>query len=167
MSLRPSAEISRATSADLLPVLSLLRDCRLPEVGIAEAIEHFFVARVGDQLLGCAGLELYGEQALLRSIAVQAAARASGLGRALVQRALGLAHERGVRELYLLTTTAPGFFERLAFAPVSRSAVPDSIASSWEFRSGCPQSALAMRLVLASSDAVAGPVATSLGEDPP
>jgi amino-acid N-acetyltransferase len=166
LSLPRCVEISPATNDDLPSVLALLRDCHLPDGGIREIIEHLLVARAGERLLGCAGLELYGEQALLRSIAVEAAARGSGLGRALVQRALVLARQRGVRELYLLTTTAPAFFEKLGFSPVARDATPDSIASSWEFRTGCPQSAHAMRLVLdpARGGVVGATAATELGE---
>jgi amino-acid N-acetyltransferase len=85
---------------------------------------------------------------LLRSVAVEPSVRRSGLGEALVGGIVAQARELGLRELYLLTTTAPEFFERLGFSHVIRSDVPAAVAESWEFRTGCPQSAQAMRRAL-------------------
>lgn len=144
-------EISAATGADLSDVLALVRECELLETGVAEAIEGFVVARAAGALTGCAGLEVYGALGLLRSVAVRTAMRRSGLGRELVARITAAASSRGLRELYLLTTTAPRFFERLGFQALERALVPAEIAESWEFRVGCPTTALPMRLGLRSS----------------
>ena len=143
-------EISVASAADLPDVLVLLRRCELLENGVAEAIANFFVAR-SSTLLGCAGLEIYGSSGLLRSVAVDSAARGNGLGSELVESVVTAARGRGLSELFLLTTTAPRFFEQLGYRAVQRSTVPLGIAESWEFRVGCPQSAVAMRLELAKS----------------
>jgi amino-acid N-acetyltransferase len=142
------ASISGATIADLADVLALLQRCSLLETGVREAIADFWVARSGGQLLGCAGLETYGDRGLLRSVAVEAAARGSGLGSRLVERTAAMAREKGVRELFLLTTTAPRFFTRCGFEAIPRDAVPQAVAESWEFREGCPQTALPMRRLL-------------------
>lgn len=144
----PSLKLGSATADDLPAVLALLRHCELLESGVAEGIDDFLVVRSGTALLACAGLEGYGDFGLLRSVAVEASARKSGVGRSLVEGVIAAARARGLRELHLLTTTAPGFFERLGFVAVSRDAVPQAIAESWEFRVGCPQTALPMRLEL-------------------
>lgn len=146
-----AVEVSRATPGDLSDVLELLRDCELLETGVAEAIESFMVARADSWLVGCAGLEVYGDVGLLRSVAVRASTRGSGLGSELVARVAAGARRQGLRELFLLTTTASQFFERRGFQVLQRSAVPPEIAASWEFRIGCPQTALPMRLGLRSS----------------
>ena len=138
-------ELTSAKASDLPDVLALLRRSELLETGVDAAIEDFIVVREGKELLGCAGLEVYGDQGLLRSVAVQASARNLGLGRKLVHAVVVAARSRGLCELHLLTTTAPGFFGRLGFSPLPRSAVPSAIAESWEFRVGCPQTALPMR----------------------
>jgi amino-acid N-acetyltransferase len=154
-----SSVVEVATVGDLPAVLALLRECRLFETGVPEAIGTFVVARDDEscetamlsaahtrkRLLGCAGVELYGELGLLRSVAVSAEARSSGVGSALVARAEQLAAEYGVRDLYLLTSTARLFFEKRGYVPVERAAVPAAIAASWEFREGCPLTALPMR----------------------
>lgn len=146
-----SNAISPATHADLPAVLALLRECGLLEIGVAESIESFVVVRSAHAVIGCAGLEPYGDLGLLRSVAVRATARGSGLGRELVARVTAAARGLGLRELFLLTTTAPRFFEALGFEPLPRSSVPPQIAESWEFRVGCPQTALPMRLAMRMS----------------
>ena len=50
--------------------------------------------------------------------------------------------------VYLLTTTADGFFPRFGFSRITRDDVPDSVKGSVEFRSACPASAVVMRKVL-------------------
>jgi len=94
------------------------------------------------------GLEVYGNCALLRSAVVDAGRRGSGLGIDLVESLLRRAGTRGVREIYLLTTTAEHFFPRFGFARISRGDVAPAVRASEEFRGACPDSAVAMRRVL-------------------
>ena len=47
------------------------------------------------------------------------------------------ARARGITALYLLTTTAAGFFERLGYKPHNRTTVSPSIAATAEFSSLC------------------------------
>jgi amino-acid N-acetyltransferase len=148
MTLGSHPTISPATREDLPVVLELLRQCDLLETGVAEAIDRFCIASTASGLVGCAGLETYGELGLLRSVAVDASARGTGVGTRLVEAVVSAARERGLRDLFLLTTTAAPFFERRGFASVRRSSVPAEIAASWEFRVGCPQTATIQRLVL-------------------
>ena len=141
----------QARAEDLPSVLALLRQCELLETGVAEALDSFVVAKEHAALIGCAGIEVYADNGLLRSVAVELSARRSGLGKALVGAIVAAARESSLRDLYLLTTTAPTFFERLGFARISRADVPAAVAASWEFRVGCPQTAQAMRLRLQES----------------
>jgi amino-acid N-acetyltransferase len=106
--------------------------------------QRFLVARDGGALLGCVGLELYGEAALLRSLAVAERSRGVGLGAALADAALEDARRRGVRSLYLLTTTAEGFFARRGFERIARDEVPEAVRGSAEFGALCPASAACM-----------------------
>jgi amino-acid N-acetyltransferase len=145
------AQISPATSTDLPDVLALLRQSQLLETGVAEAITNFSLARAETQLVGCAGFEPYGDCGLLRSVAVDASARATGVGTRLVDSVAAAARARGLVHLFLLTTTAASFFERRGFRSFPRAEVPPPIARSWEFRVGCPQTAIAMRFELPKS----------------
>lgn len=140
-----------ATAADLPAVERLLAGTGLPTHGVAA----LFAARADDfvvaddpeapgEVAAVAGLEVCGDDALLRSVAVRPAWRRHGLGEAVVRRLVCRAEERGLRALYLLTMTAEHYFPRFGFATVERGAVPAGIAATLEFRSACPASAVAM-----------------------
>lgn len=134
-------QIAPAAPADLPAVLALLAESGLPHDGLAEQFGAALVARDGERVVGSAALELYGQAGLLRSVAVAPELRGQGLGRALTLAALELARERGVHQLYLLTTTAEGYFPAFGFAPVSRAEVDSGVRASAEFTGACPDSA--------------------------
>jgi N-acetylglutamate synthase-like GNAT family acetyltransferase len=65
------------------------------------------------------GLELFGPDALLRSLVVSSTARSQGVGSALVLHAEGYAAAHQVRSLYLLTNTAEGYFEHRGYRRIA------------------------------------------------
>jgi amino-acid N-acetyltransferase len=141
-------ELRTAEAEDLPAVLSLLGRADLPTAGVADAFSHFIVAESEGRLIGAVGLELYGGSALLRSAAVEESWRGSGVGRVLVDRALDLARQHRIEDVYLLTTTAEHYFPKFGFACVSRDAVAEGVQSSIEFQTACPASAVVMRKTL-------------------
>jgi amino-acid N-acetyltransferase len=152
MSTPVTASIRHATRGDLPAIERLLTESDLPTAGVAEIVnarpDDFFVAETNDaarQLVAVAGVEVCRNEALLRSVAVQAEWRGHRLGHELVRRIVGHAEERGMRALYLLTTTADRYFPRFGFERVERSVVPPEIADTLEFKSTCPASAVAMK----------------------
>ena len=134
-----------AGEADLPAVLALLSKAQLTTAGVTEQPSQFIVAESDGKLVGVVGLEVYGESALLRSAAVDDGWRGSGVGRVLVERALDVARQRGIEDVFLLTTTAENYFPRFGFACVSRDQVAQEVQSSIEFREACPASATVMR----------------------
>jgi amino-acid N-acetyltransferase len=140
--------IGHASAEDLAGILDLLRQNRLPVDGLADHLTTTVVARENRRIVGSAALEMYGEQALLRSVAVSPAFQSRGLGRALTEAALTMARGRQVRAVYLLTTTAEQFFPKFGFTIIPRDVVPDTIHTSVEFASACPSTATVMRLTL-------------------
>jgi N-acetylglutamate synthase-like GNAT family acetyltransferase len=134
-----------AQSRDLPKVLDLLGRSGLPTGGVADALPHFVIAENDGQLVGVVGLELYGSSALLRSAAVEESWRGTGVGKTLVERALDLAREQGIEDVFLLTTTAEHYFPRFGFACVSRDSVADAVKASVEFKEACPASATVMQ----------------------
>ncbi len=145
----PSPTFHPATAADLGAVRDLLRDAGLPFSDLEEGRQELIVARQGARRVGSVGVEVHGRDGLLRSLAVAPDLRGNGLGGSLHWRALALAAARGVRTLYLLTTTAERFFAARGFDRVSREAVPDALRATAEFASLCPASAVCMRRELA------------------
>jgi amino-acid N-acetyltransferase len=139
-----------AAPADLPAVLDLLTASNLPHDGLAEHFATAVVARDGNAVVGSAALEVYGEAALLRSVVVAEELRSQGHGRTLITSVLELARAYGVRRVYLLTTTAEGYFPSFGFAPITRAEVEPAVRSSAEFTGACPTSAAVMTLTLAS-----------------
>lgn len=140
----PCVAVRRAERADLGAVLALIEASALPVAGVAEALPGFVVAVTGDAIVGVAGIERYGDSALLRSVAVAPDWRGSGVGRALVDRIVDDARAGGVGDLYLLTTTAEHYFPKHGFACIAREAVPPAVQASAEFTSICPSTAAVM-----------------------
>jgi amino-acid N-acetyltransferase len=139
------AVIRQANEADVSAIEELLRDNALPLDGIRDRLGTTLVAADDARIIGTAALEVFDDGALLRSVAVAASRRSSGAGGRLVQALLGLAFERDLGAVYLLTTTAEGYFPRFGFQRVSREVVPPGVRQSVEFTSACPASAAVMR----------------------
>ncbi len=133
-----------ADRSDLNGIEKLLTESDLPTAGVAGSLDHFIVATDRDALIGAVGLEVFGDTALLRSAVVDRGVRSTGLGTSLVLRVIALASEIGVRDLYLLTTTAENYFPRFGFVRTTRDAVPEGIKNSAEFQGACPASAIVM-----------------------
>lgn len=137
--------IEAATQRDLPAVRQLLERQRLPLDGVDAHVGTMVVARDGARLVGAAALELYGDDALLRSVVVDPDFQGRRLGHRLTESALEAAGRYGVVDVFLLTTTAETFFPRFGFEQISRAQVPASVQASVEFQSACPASAVAMR----------------------
>jgi amino-acid N-acetyltransferase len=144
------AALRVATDADLPAIQQLLAASGLPTSGVAGALRGFVVAESNKEIVGVVGLERCCEEyALLRSTAVAPDWRGTGLGRRLVTHAIAEAESRGIKALYLLTTTAERYFPSFGFVRTQRDAVPDEVKQSVEFREACPASATVMTLELA------------------
>lgn len=138
-------DIGPATPADLPAVLRLLQQSSLPAADVTAAmLAHFLVARRGGGLAGVIGLEPLGEVGLLRSAAVDAAERGRGLGIALTGAIERHARALGVRRLFLLTTTAEGFFGRLGWRVLPRAEAPAAIQGTTEYRELCASTSVCM-----------------------
>jgi amino-acid N-acetyltransferase len=154
--LRVSATLRRAVPSDRPAAEALLAELGLPLAGLDECFATSWVAEPdgaaagGDppRLAGMAGVELYPDGALLRSVAVHPDWRGTGVGRALVARALDSARSEGARDAFLLTTTAERWFPRFGFVAIARESVPAGVRESVEFREACPASAVVMHRTL-------------------
>ncbi len=116
----------------------------LPTEGVSAAFPAFVVAEAAGDIVGVAGLEVCCDNALLRSVAVADDWRSHGVGRALVTRIIADAEARGIRALYLLTTTAEGYFPSFGFRGIARTDVPGDVQQTTEFRTVCCASAAVM-----------------------
>ncbi len=140
--------IEKARPQDAEEIEALLRASDLPIAGAGEHIDRFFVARDGGAIAGVIGLEAYGEEGLLRSLAVRESHRSKGIGKELYLRLIAESRSLGMRRLVLLTTTAPDYFRAKGFRSVGRETVTGAMRLSAEFTGACPDSAECMELIL-------------------
>ena len=125
--------------------IRILREAELPTEDLSTShLEHFSYAGPAQEPTGLVGLEIFGDVALLRSLVVVPNRRGSGDGLRLLSHAEEHAKAAGVRELYLLTTTAEIFFAKCGFVRASRDSAPPAIRATREFAGICPASSAFM-----------------------
>lgn len=122
-------------------VVQLLEGAALPTSDLTDdSMKDFFYVGPATAPIGIIGVQLYGSDALLRSLVVISAHRAQGLGHRLVEHAEQYARERGATTVYLLTTTAESFFRSRGYSATARDSAPSAIRSTPEFSGLCPAS---------------------------
>lgn len=145
-----AVHLRNAVPDDLDGARSLLSALDLPVEGLGDQFARGYVVAVAGAgaVVGLGGVEVYGENGLLRSVAVARSCQGSSIGRAIVEDRIAWARRLGLDSLYLLTETAPGFFERLGFRRVTRASFPQAVQASSECSQLCPDTAVAMALAL-------------------
>ncbi|MDX1429497.1 MAG: arsenic resistance N-acetyltransferase ArsN2 [Rhodothermales bacterium] len=139
-----SVEFRRAIDDDIVEVMDLLTSNGLPTDGVRELGDRMIVAWAGGRVVGAAGLEVHGQDGLLRSVVVADDRRGRGLGQALVHKVMDLARLEDLRDVYLLTEGAGGYFDRLGFERLDRASITSAVTESAEFSHLCPSTAVAM-----------------------
>jgi amino-acid N-acetyltransferase len=126
-------------------IVAVLEAEKLPVDDLPETLDNFLVATKNGLLIGVGGLEIYGAYGLLRSLAVLPGYRNKGVAGKLIGRLESLAASKYLKELYLLTETAPEYFAGKGFKKITRDEVPDEVKQSSEFSHVCPVSAIVMK----------------------
>jgi amino-acid N-acetyltransferase len=129
----------------LTEVASVLAACGLPSDDIEPHFLRDFVVALDERRpVGVAGVQLLGDKALLRSVAVLPSHRSAGLGRRLVRVVEEHARDAGVSEVFLLTNDAQQFFARNGYVEMARSNAPAELQATAQFGSTCCGSATLM-----------------------
>lgn len=132
-------------------LIELLRGEGLPTLDLVGDSKLYFGIRGSDRrLIGAGGLEICGSSAILRSCVVGPAFKGQGVGIRLINEIIDKANQKQLTQLFLLTETAARFFLKLGFTTIDRGSVPEDVAASAQFAEICPQSAVAMTLVLSA-----------------
>ena len=127
-----------ASGGDLDGIKRLLVGSLLPSRDVGGADQRFIVASENGRLIGCAGLQVAGQDGLVRSMAVHWTRRNAGLGSKLHERLLFEAVLAGVRTLYVVTTTAEDFFAGHGYRRIAATQVPAALQASEEFATFVP-----------------------------
>ncbi|MFM0572028.1 arsenic resistance N-acetyltransferase ArsN2 [Paraburkholderia caledonica] len=140
-------KIRTARSEDLDAIKALLVENGLPASDVTADLLHDFAVAEGAHgaVVGSVGLERFGAEALLRSLAVAKPERSAGLGSKLLAHAEHMALTSGLSELWLLTTTAADFFRRAGYSAVDRPSAPAELQATTQFAELCPSTAACMR----------------------
>jgi amino-acid N-acetyltransferase len=142
--------IKRAPPSCLSKALGILSAAGLPDDGVEENFDRFLIAESGaGKIIGCVGMERYGDLGLLRSAAVDPEHQGEGIGHKLIRRILKEAEDEGVSEVALLTTTAKEYFQKkFGFQEARRSGYESRLANSPEWNLPRCSSAAFMTLKL-------------------
>ena len=96
----------------------------LPTEDIQASGPLFWRFENDDVPVGFGGLEIFEDQALLRSVVTLPPVRNRGIGRAIVVSLEAEANIRGCLAVWLVTEKAAGFFARLGYRACERSEAP-------------------------------------------
>jgi len=138
-------EIRTAGNSYKDDIVGLLRSENLPVADLQTDLQNFFVACIDDAVVGVVGLEQYGSYGLLRSLIIHPSYRNQHLAADLIGVIENRANDLGINCIYLLTETAPLYFEKKGYSQTDRNEVPLILQQSTEFSHICPSSAIAMK----------------------
>jgi amino-acid N-acetyltransferase len=130
-------------------IIELLAAEKLPVADLPDALDNFIVATNDGPVAGVGGVEVYGNYGLLRSLVVHPEHRGEGIAANLLAQIDLISKQNGLLELYLLTETAPVYFEQKGFTKITRDDVPAVVQQSSEFSHVCPASAIVMKKSIA------------------
>ena len=129
----PPLEVRRARISDVRAIKALV-DHYAGQVLLAkqlvtlyEDVQEFWVARRGDEVVGCGALHvLWEDLAEIRTLAVHPSARGTGVGHALVDRLVDQARELGLQRVFVLTFEER-FFGRHGFVTIDGTPVTPEV----------------------------------------
>ena len=129
----PAVPVRRARISDVRAIKALV-DHYAGQVLLAkqlvtlyEDVQEFWVARRGDEVVGCGALHvLWEDLAEIRTLAVHPSARGTGVGHALVDRLVDQARELGLQRVFVLTFEER-FFGRHGFVVIDGTPVTPEV----------------------------------------
>jgi N-acetylglutamate synthase-like GNAT family acetyltransferase len=108
-------------------LVAALAKAGLPAADIENEDALFWRFENDDVPVGFGGLEIFGDQALLRSVVALPPVRNHGIGTAIVASLETEARIRHCRAVWVVTDTARDFFARLGYRACERSETPQPI----------------------------------------
>ncbi len=145
MTVTPLLRLARPE--DVAAMTQLISSATLPALEVTEWLSSFWVLDDAGTLLGCAGIERYGEAAVLRSVVVAESLRGSGEGARMTEHTLAFARDDGARRCYLFTMTAPEFFSRFGFERCRLDDFEPAARESWQWRGVSGNESLAAQVI--------------------
>jgi N-acetylglutamate synthase-like GNAT family acetyltransferase len=115
----------------------LIKETRIGEGFEADRpVRHFWLAKMGERIVGCAGLFYFNGVAILTHVAVEADLRKHGVGGALVDKAFADVKQKGVKAIALITMYYRfKWFKKWGFRTSPRADLPEHIRCFPDFTS--------------------------------
>ena len=132
------------SNTDRQVAIEMLQQHKLPTSDIDDD-KLLYILFDGDKAIGTAGLEIFEDCALLRSVSIIKEAQGKGYGKIMNNEIENYAKESGINCMYLLTTTAKDFFDKQGYCVIKREEAPEPVKQTAEFTSLCPASAVVMK----------------------
>jgi amino-acid N-acetyltransferase len=145
-------KLRTARPEDIPAIESLIRSESLPAMEVEEWLDTFFVLEEAGEIVACAGIERYGDCAVLRSVVIAESIRGTGEGDRLTQHALDWAKADGAKRCYLFTMTAEAFFNRYGFERCALEDFEEAARQSWQWRGVSGQEQLRQMLTPMKGD---------------
>ncbi len=124
--------------------IAILQQQDLPTSDIDED-KLLYLLMNNENPVGTAGLEIFEDCALLRSVSVTKEEQGKGYGKLINEAIEKYAKDSGINCLYLLTTTAKDFFDKQGYCIIKREESPQAIQQTVEFASLCPSAAVVIK----------------------
>jgi amino-acid N-acetyltransferase len=132
------------TDAERQSAITMLAQHNLPIADIDKE-KLLYILINGERIIGTAGLEIFDDCVLLRSVSVAKEEQGKGYGKIINNEIEKFAKGSGINCMYLLTTTAKDFFDKQGYCSIKREEAPEAIKQTAEFTSLCPSSAVIMK----------------------
>lgn len=140
--------LSRINTTIETEVIELLKFWKLPYSDLSNMRVQIYCLKDESGLKGTGGLEIYGENALIRSVAVAERFLRTGQGKIICDELEQIALKSGIKNLYLLTTTAASFFKHRGYETIEREQFPEGLKNTAQFSELCPSTAICMKKIL-------------------
>ncbi|MEW9533314.1 amino-acid N-acetyltransferase [Microbispora sp. NPDC049125] len=131
----PAVVVRRARTPDVRAIRRLVdtysgvgpRLLEKSTVTLYEDVQEFWVAQLGEQVVGCGALHvLWEDLAEIRTVAVDPSARGRGIGHRIVAALIDAARDLGVTKVFCLTFEVE-FFGRHGFVPIQGTPVAPEV----------------------------------------
>ena len=132
------------TDAERQRAIALLETHNLPTSDIDDD-KLLYILLDGEKVIGTAGLEIFDDCALLRSVSVAKEDQGKGYGKIINDEIEKFTKESGINCLYLLNNNAKDFFDKQGYCSIKREETPEAVKQTAEFTSLCPASAVVMK----------------------
>ncbi len=124
----------RGRAADVPAFAQLIIAGDLPPLFIEEFVEGFVAVEHDGEIIGCGGLEVFGDSGVIRSIVVDERGRGQNIAQEMTGLLVADARAAGISDLYLFTMHAHNFWLRLGFTDVPLDAWKELPRACWQYQ---------------------------------